>query len=48
MRDGWLTGAGVQLAPSVRDASVMGYKRGGKYFSLLSRFALPRSLLVRR
>lgn len=38
----------VQLASSVRGASVMGYKRGGKYFSLLSRFALPRCLLVRR
>lgn len=38
----------VQLAPLGRRASVMGYKRGGKYFSLLSRFALSRSLLVRR
>lgn len=38
----------VQLASRVRGASVMGYKRGEKYFSLLSTFALPGSLLVRR
>ena len=38
----------VQLASRVRGASVMGYKREEKYFSLLSTFALPGSLLVRR
>lgn len=43
--DGRVDRRRVQLASSVRGASVMGYKRGGKYFSLLSRFC-PPSLLT--